>query len=118
MKVKRFGSMSIAYQENDLGQSIIIASYDTPIAYAIKYKEPYSRKNYARFDSRFYSHTTRKHQGIAYSVLDSFNKYGFGFITTCLMQSKSQEQLKKYFGYTPKEKQYNTSEIDTAWVNK
>lgn len=118
MIVKRFESMSIAYQENDLGQSIIITSYDTPIGYAIKYKEPYSGKKYARFDSRFYSRTTRKHQGIAYSVLDSFNKYGFGFITTCLMHSKTQKQLIKHFGYTPKEKQYNTNEIDTSWTNK
>ena len=90
---------------------IRIYSYNTLIAEGRRNIE---NKNDCKcyFNRCYYSNTTRKHQGLAYNILNCFatffteDIYLYG-----IKKAKTQKQLKDFYGYAKLDQQRGTDKI-------
>ena len=119
--LKSIGALTIFIKDVENGdKAVFISSYEKDILYFSdmrdtrnefsEMKEQFS--DYAQFDDFYYSQTTRKHQGIALSILRFISIYGIDnfYFGLKRVRIKSQKDLIHYFGYIPR-KEWNAEII-------
>lgn len=93
-----FANLHVELFDEDFRNSkaIYVDSYNTTIGFI----NPESELAPSYFDGRFYSVTTRYHQGIASQILAYAKANKWAYIRYVLENSKTLKELKSRFGYS------------------